>query len=139
VNSELRIVRHEQFAQGGSKNVLKKRSFLLIFAQIARTFVYFVQLLLIFANFCSPTCANGSKTCAFARKFNAFANKPAHLVRKLARLRAASTGFYAKLTLPGLTDCPFTPIPTLSCWATISAAICCCEPKITHRWDSLSP
>jgi len=57
------------FAQGGSKNVLKKCSFLRTFAQNVRTFVYFVQLLFIFVQLFTATCANGSKTCAFVREF----------------------------------------------------------------------
>jgi len=57
------------FAQGGSKNVLKKYLFLRTFAQNVRTFVYFVQLLFIFVQLFTATCANGSKTCAFAREF----------------------------------------------------------------------
>ena len=58
------------FARGGVKNVLKNGSFLHTFAQNVRTFVYFVQLLFIFVQLFTATCANGSKTCAFVRAFS---------------------------------------------------------------------
>ncbi len=48
---DLRIA---SFAQGGAKNVLKKRTFLLIF-------VHFCSFLLIFAHFFHPTCAFDAK------------------------------------------------------------------------------
>jgi len=52
---EIRIVHIAPNTQGGAKKVLKKRAFLLIFAQNARICA---QFLLIFAQFCSIFSAN---------------------------------------------------------------------------------
>jgi hypothetical protein len=58
---EIRIIHFEQFAQGGTKNRVKKRTFLRIFAKKARIFANFCDFLPIFSHCSQKTCAFGAK------------------------------------------------------------------------------
>jgi len=63
-NSKLRIVRFEQFAQGGTKNRVKKRTFLNIFAKKCK----FLQIFTNFCNFLPIFVLPILTTCAFGAK-----------------------------------------------------------------------